>query len=294
MVDIAEALRSGGSGWAYVPAAILLGALHGLEPGHAKTLMAAYIIAVRGTVRQAVLLGSAAALSHSLVVWVLAVAGLWWGPTLVGPRAEPWLMLASGAIVLAIAASMVAGPLRRYLPRSAGSRAAHAHHVHVHADHHDHGHSHDHDADHEHHGHVHEHSHQHDHLADNEDAHSRAHAAALAKQLDGRPVTNRQIALFGLTGGLTPCAAAVTVLLFCLQVRQFWLGVALVAAFSVGLALTLIAVGVTAAWGAERAAARIGFSDRWLRIAPLLSAGLVALIGLTMLFIGIAQLRQLP
>jgi len=43
--------------WLYLPTAVLLGALHGLEPGHSKTMMAAFIIAVRGTVAQAVLLG---------------------------------------------------------------------------------------------------------------------------------------------------------------------------------------------------------------------------------------------
>ncbi|MCB2099703.1 MAG: nickel/cobalt efflux protein RcnA, partial [Rhodobacterales bacterium] len=59
--------------------ALLLGGLHGLEPGHSKTMMAAFIIAVRGTVGQAVLLGLSAALSHSLVVWVLALAALTWG-----------------------------------------------------------------------------------------------------------------------------------------------------------------------------------------------------------------------
>ena len=39
-----------GHAWLYVPIAILLGALHGLEPGHSKRLMTAFIIAIRGTV----------------------------------------------------------------------------------------------------------------------------------------------------------------------------------------------------------------------------------------------------
>ena len=36
--------------------AFALGALHGFEPGHSKTIMAAYIIAIRGTALQAVVL----------------------------------------------------------------------------------------------------------------------------------------------------------------------------------------------------------------------------------------------
>ena len=31
--------------WLFIPSAIVLGALHGLEPGHSKTMMAAFIIA---------------------------------------------------------------------------------------------------------------------------------------------------------------------------------------------------------------------------------------------------------
>ena len=65
--------------------AMLLGALHGLEPGHSKTMMAAFVIAVRGTVGQAVLLGLSAAVSHSIIVWVLA---LFWGNELIGEVGE--------------------------------------------------------------------------------------------------------------------------------------------------------------------------------------------------------------
>jgi nickel/cobalt transporter (NicO) family protein len=65
--------------WLFVPSAILLGALHGLEPGHSKTMMAAFIIAVRRTVTQAVLLGLAATISHMAVVWVIALGGRYLG-----------------------------------------------------------------------------------------------------------------------------------------------------------------------------------------------------------------------
>ena len=80
MPDIIHALQSGTmSLWLFIPTAILLGALHGLEPGHSKTMMAAFIVAIRGTVGQAVLLGLAAAISHSLIIWVLAALALHFG-----------------------------------------------------------------------------------------------------------------------------------------------------------------------------------------------------------------------
>lgn len=37
-----------GHAWLFLPAAVVLGALHGMEPGHSKTIMAAFIIAIRG------------------------------------------------------------------------------------------------------------------------------------------------------------------------------------------------------------------------------------------------------
>ncbi|MGC7986031.1 nickel/cobalt efflux protein RcnA, partial [Salmonella enterica] len=77
MIDIASLLQQGaGNIWLFIPSAILLGALHGLEPGHSKTMMAAFIVAIRGTVSQAVLLGVSATLSHTAVVWLVAIAGM--------------------------------------------------------------------------------------------------------------------------------------------------------------------------------------------------------------------------
>ena len=76
MTDFAALLQQGASNaWLFIPSAILLGALHGLEPGHSKTMMAAFIVAVRGTLTQAVLLGLSATISHTAVVWAIALGG---------------------------------------------------------------------------------------------------------------------------------------------------------------------------------------------------------------------------
>lgn len=90
-----------------MPSVVLLGALHGLEPGHSKTLMAAFIVAIRGTVAQAIMLGLAATLSHTAIVWGVALGGmyLWRG---VAPEAiEPWFQLLSGLIIIAMALWML-------------------------------------------------------------------------------------------------------------------------------------------------------------------------------------------
>src|SRR3954454_15246076 len=93
--------------WLFIPTAILLGALHGLEPGHSKTMKAAFIIAIRGTVMQAVLLGLSAAISHTAVVWVVALGGQYLGRGLNAETVEPYLQLASAVIVAGVALWMI-------------------------------------------------------------------------------------------------------------------------------------------------------------------------------------------
>src|SRR6187549_3752386 len=103
--DFSQALSQGTShAWLFVPTAIFLGALHGLEPGHSKTMMAAFIIAIRGTVWQAVLLGLSAAISHSLLIWLLAALALHYGSQWNAESVEPWLQVGSAVIISGIAA----------------------------------------------------------------------------------------------------------------------------------------------------------------------------------------------
>jgi nickel/cobalt exporter len=285
MPDIA-ALIAGGAAhpWLYLPLAVLLGALHALEPGHAKTMMAGFIVAVRGTPGQAVLLGVSAAIGHTLVVWALALLGLQLGDAAILDHAEPWLVLVSGLLVMGLALRIV-WMLRP--PRA--SRPDHGHH-HAHPDGHSHGHPHPHDHSHGH-DHHHDHSHHHHHGPVHEDAHAAAHAADIRDRYAGRTVTTLDIVWFGFTGGLLPCPAAIAVLLICLQLREVSLGLGMVAAFSVGLAVTLVTVGLLAAWGRRAASERWG--DRfgaWAHRLPYVSAGLVFAVGAAIAGRGLWQL----
>ena len=106
MENFSQLLQSGNA-WVFIPSAILLGALHGLEPGHSKTMMAAFIVAVRGTVGQAVLLGLAATLSHTAVVWAVAMGGLYFGRNWSAEATEPYFQVASAALIILIALWML-------------------------------------------------------------------------------------------------------------------------------------------------------------------------------------------
>ncbi|MDP1153794.1 nickel/cobalt efflux protein RcnA, partial [Klebsiella pneumoniae] len=82
------------------PRALLRGALHGLEPGHANTMLAAGLVAVRGPVQQAVLLGLAAPVSHTAVVCLIALAGLRFRRGWNAHTSEPWIQLVSGIVIV--------------------------------------------------------------------------------------------------------------------------------------------------------------------------------------------------
>ena len=263
-----------GHSWLFVPSAVALGALHGLEPGHSKTMMAAFIVAIRGTVAQAALLGLAATVSHTAIVWVIALGGLYFGRHW-NASSEPYFQIASAALIVGVALWMLWRTLR-----AAPSET----------DAHDHGHDHPHGQ-----GHAHSfvlapagahtqggagaHLHLHDH-GERQDAHEREHAEQIRRRFARRHVSTGQIVLFGLTGGLIPCPASITVLLLCLQLKKIALGATLVLCFSIGLAITMVASGVVAALGVRHAARYFRGFGTWAHRAPYLSAALILLVGL--------------
>jgi nickel/cobalt exporter len=129
MTSFADLLSQGAThAWLFVPSAILLGAMHGLEPGHSKTMMAAFIIAIRGTVRQAILLGLCATLSHTLIVWVIALGGLYLWQGLAPETIEPYLQVASAVVIIGMGGWML------WRVRRDQILAAHGHHDHSHGD----------------------------------------------------------------------------------------------------------------------------------------------------------------
>ena len=241
MTDFSMLLQQGSaSAWLFVPSAIALGALHGLEPGHSKTMMAAFIIAIRGTVAQAVLLGLSATVSHTAVVWAVALVGLYFGQNGDVLASEPYFQMLSGALIIATAIWMA------WRVKKTNDQ------------------------------HHHDHEHEHEHTLD---AHAQAHADEIRHRFTGQQVTNGQIVVFGLTGGLIPCPASITVLLLCLQLKQFALGATLVLSFSVGLALTMVASGALAALSVRHASKAWGGFGAFAEKAPYLSSALMLVVG---------------
>jgi nickel/cobalt transporter (NicO) family protein len=268
--------------WLFFPIALVLGALHGLEPGHSKTMMAAFIVAIRGTIGQAVLLGISAAVSHSLVIWVLAALALNFGSHWNAESTEPYFQLASAVIVAGLALWMfwrTRQDIKAAAGHSAGRPEQHGHEFEatLRLAHGDHAHTYTvpfHEVGH--------HHHEPGSGEDFEDAHERAHALEIQRRFGNRNVTTGQIVVFGLAGGLMPCPAAFSILVICLQIKQVTLGFALVLAFSVGLALTLVATGSLAAWSVRQAERRFKGFGTIARKLPYVSSAFLLIVALYM------------
>lgn len=111
--------------------AVLLGALHAIEPGHGKAVMAGYLVGTRGSARHAVLLALSITATHTAGVFLLGLVVLLAAQRLAPEQLYPWLSLLSGLLILGVGASLVVARLR--------DRAGAGQHHHDHAgDHHHH------------------------------------------------------------------------------------------------------------------------------------------------------------
>ncbi len=250
--------------------AIGLGALHALEPGHGKTLLAVSLVGARATFSQAAILAAALTVAHTAGVLALGFAIILLKGTLVPENIYPWITLLSGVAVAIIGARAVQRQIQNRVP------IAHAHpHGHDHA--HEHAHPHEHHAhDHAPHTHAHpDHEHTHDHSHDDE-AHARSHAIPGNAPLKFGPTV-----LAAMSGGVAPCPAALVVLFAAIAQNVLVYGLVAIVFFSVGLAATLTGLGIGVVRGASWLQNRPAF-DRFVRYGPLASALVISTIGAIM------------
>ncbi|GAB6179310.1 nickel/cobalt transporter [Desulfotomaculum defluvii] len=99
--------------WLYFFSALGIGALHALEPGHGKSIMGAYLIMSRGRSRDAVLLGLTSAVTHTLVILMMALlahsatALAMSNSTIAQEQMDLWLKLISGTIIILVGLRMI-------------------------------------------------------------------------------------------------------------------------------------------------------------------------------------------
>jgi ABC-type nickel/cobalt efflux system permease component RcnA len=134
---------------------------------------------------------------------------------------------------------------------------------HHHGDHHHHHHDH---------GHGHDHGHHHHHHVPEGD------------------VTIGSLIALGASGGLVPCPSALVLLLSSIALGRVALGLALLVAFSAGLAIVLMAIGLAVLYAKHLlpgAAAKV--RSPWMRYLPVASAGVITCAGLVMTVVAIRK-----
>jgi len=128
---------------------------------------------------------------------------------------------------------------------------------------------------HDHHRHDHEHHHRHEHGH----AHDHEH--------EDDALTSKGILGVGIAAGLLPCPSALVVLLSAIALHRVGLGLALIVAFSLGLAATITGIGLVAVF-ARRTFGRLSLDGRLVRALPAVSAALILTVGL------VITVRALP
>jgi nickel/cobalt exporter len=241
--------------------AFALGAAHALTPGHGKTIVAAYLVGSRGTLKHAAFLGGMVTFTHTISVFALGLVTLFLFQYVMPQKVTQVLGAISGLSIVAIGGWMLFKRLR-----GAGHVHSHTHdHVHDHA--HEHHHHHDHD-----HAHDHAHTHTHSH---GPDGHTHSHVPD--------EISWSSLVALGASGGLVPCESALVLLLTAIALRRVGLGLVLLVSFSLGLALVLMAIGVLVIYaknllpGGGHASGHPFY--RWM---PVASAAVVMVLGMVM------------
>jgi nickel/cobalt transporter (NicO) family protein len=228
--------------------AFAFGALHALGPGHGKTLMAAYLVGAGGRARHAVAVGGSVAVMHTASVLALGFVVLTLTEVFAPERVYPWLGLASGLIAFGLGASLLVARLGSW----SGGRSDLEHH----------------------------HPHERGSIAQ--------HGPAHPHPVRSRPLSRKSLTALAVAGGMLPSPTALVVLLAAVALDRIVYGLALIGAFSIGLAAALVVVGLIALRARDVVAGRM--SGRTARLVPVLSAASIALLGLVLTFRGFVQI----
>jgi nickel/cobalt exporter len=226
-----------------------LGALHALEPGHGKTIVAAYLVGSRGTARHAVLLGIVVTAAHTAGVYLLGALTLYASRYIVPEQLYPWLGAISGLSVASLGIFI-------FLKHWTGETGEHSH------------------APGEQHSHWFLSMFKQPARADLVDR-----TAIFPDTKAQRALSLRELCMLGITGGIVPCPAALVVLLSAFSLHRIGFGLFLITAFSFGLAAVLVVVGLTMVYAKRVMSSRMHSGNAALRYLPFLSSAFMVMLG---------------
>lgn len=265
------------------------GAMHAMSPGHGKTIVGAYLVGSRGTIKHAMYLGLTTTITHTLGVFALGLITLFASQYIVPETLYPWMSLLSGLFVVGIGLNLFVqrfkssdvrgwlGKLKPGLPvlqpayssalqSTKAKQPAQKHRFVLSATQ---KHSHDHVHPHEHDHHTAHHNHRHGDHDHNHSDHSHT---------PPQEITWRSLLALGISGGLIPCPSALVVMLGAIALNRIGFGLILVLIFSLGLAGALTAIGMIFIY-AGRFFERFPSQGKVLQLLPVVSALVVSAIG---------------
>jgi nickel/cobalt transporter (NicO) family protein len=267
--------------------ALAFGAIHALGPGHGKTITAAYLVGSGARVGQAVAVGAAVALMHTASVLTLGLVLFVLARSFPAEQVYPWLTLATGLVALGLGAGMFVSRLRARR-RGLGPWHGHTHPWDEQSD----GNT----------PHRHSHAQSHEHSAHIEPSRFQGGGVAVLERTDmevleddrphvvqpSRPLSGRGLMALAVAGGILPSPTAFVVLTGAISAHRVGYGLALICAFSLGLAAALIGVGMVALRARAVVSARL--RGRWTGLIPLGSALIIVGFGLFFAARGLTQL----
>ena len=240
---------------------LALGALHALTPGHGKTVVAAYLVGSRGTAWHAVVLGSVVTLTHTGSVFLLGIITLAASQYILPTSIIPWLEILSGLMIVGLGFYLLwqrflfwrkstlpapEKPTRKIslTPFSTPSKktpgAVKIQKLPENFHHHGDGKMHSHEVP--------------------------------------ETITWRSLITLGISGGLVPCPDAIAILLVAIALNRIFLGLALIIAFSLGLAIVLIVIGLLMV-SSSRLFKRMDSFNKFAPFMPVVSALIVLILG---------------
>lgn len=230
-------------------AALVLGMMHALEPGHGKTVVAAYLVGSRGRNLDALLLGLIVTFTHSFSIIVLGVLAKVSSRYFTDQALHAYLGLFASILILGIGLWML--KTRWAALRSSSIVYHHGNHSHTLT-----------------------HAHN-NHHRDNQNAYHIHH--------EDKPQGFVGLILLGISGGIVPCPAALAILLASASVGDIGKGLALVIIFSVGLAFSLVVIGLVVV-NSVRFAQRFLDTKKFIAKISFASAGIITMIGVFTLY----------
>ena len=112
--------------------AFVLGAMHALSPGHGKTIVAAYLVGSRGTMRHAALLGATVTFTHTVSVFLLGLGTLFLSAYVMPEKIIPVLAVVSGLSIVVLGAWLLFVRWKKLREHDHQHRHGHAHDHHHH------------------------------------------------------------------------------------------------------------------------------------------------------------------